>query len=176
MDAAAGARRPRIGELCRGLLRPGTLDTHTASWNFGDGATSSGFSAVHSYNAAGTYTVTFTVTDDDNGVGQATATVTVQTPQQALTSIAGYVQNLKSLNNGQKNSLTAKLDAAGASIARGNTTAATNQLNAFLNELQTDLNAGRISTDDMTALRGAVNNVQAALGTYNRFLSWIGSL
>jgi PKD repeat protein len=155
---------------------PGTLDTHTTGWDFGDGVTGSGLSASHSYNAAGTYTVTFTVTDDDNGVGQATTTVTVQTPQQAMTSIGVYVQGLKGLNGGQKNSLIAKLDAASASITRGNTTAATNQLNAFLNELQTDLNAGRISNDDMTALRGAVNNVQAALGTYNRFLSWIGSL
>jgi PKD domain len=162
---------------------PGTLDTHTASWNFGDGASSPSSpadsvapSASHSYGAPGVYTVTLTVTDDDNGVGQATRTVTVQTPQQALTSIAGYVQGLKGLNDGQKNSLIAKLDAASASVTRGNTTAATNQLNAFLKELQTDLNAGRISNDDMTTLRGAVNNVQAALGTYNRFLSWIGAL
>jgi PKD repeat protein len=151
---------------------PGTLDTHTTGWNFGDGATSSGLSAAHSYSAAGTYTVTFTVTDDDNGVGQATTTVTVQTAQQALTSIAGYVQNLKSLNNGQKNSLIAKLDAAGASITRGNSTAATNQMNAFLNELQADLNTGKISSDDMTILRSSVHNVQAALGTYNRLLQW----
>jgi len=151
----------------------GTLDTHTADWKFGDGATSTGFSAVHAYNAAGTYTVTFTVTDDDNGAGQATRTVTVQTPQQALTaSIGGYVQNLKGLNAGQKNSLMAKLNAAADSVTRGNTTAANNQLNAFLNELQTDLNSGRISGDDMTMLRNAVHAVQAALGTYNRFLEW----
>jgi hypothetical protein len=155
---------------------PGTLDTHTSGWNFGDSATAAGLSASHSYDAAGTYTVTFTVTDDDNGVGQATATVTVQTAQQALTSIAGYVQNLKSLNKGQKNSLIAKLDAAGGSIGRGNSNAATNQLNAFLNELQADLNSGKISGDDMTVLRSSVNNVQAALGTYNRFLTWIGAL
>ena len=162
---------------------PGTLDTHTASWSFGDGISSPTApadavppSASHSYGAPGTYTVTLTVTDDDNGVGQATTTVTVQTPQQALTSIGGYVQGLKGLNAGQKNSLIAKLDAGSASITRGNTTAATNQLNAFLKELQTDLNAGRISNDDMTTLRSAVNNIQAALGTYNRFLSWIGSL
>jgi PKD repeat protein len=151
---------------------PGTLDTHTTGWNFGDGATSSGLTAAHSYDAAGTYTVTFTATDDDNGVGQATATVTVQTAQQALTSIAGYIQNLKSLNNGQKNSLIAKLDAAGASITRGNSTAATNQLNAFLNELQADLTSGKITSDDMTILRSSVHNVQAALGTFNRFLQW----
>jgi PKD repeat protein len=162
---------------CAGtFFDPGTLDTHTTGWNFGDGATSSGPAATHSYDAAGTYTVTFTATDDDNGAGQATATVTVQTAQQALTSIAGYVQNLKSLNNGQKNSLIAKLDASSASIGRGNSTAATNQLNAFLNELQADLSTGKISSDDMTALRGSVNNVQAALGTYNRFLNWIGTL
>ena len=151
---------------------PGTLDTHTGDWKFGDGATSTGFSAAHAYNAAGTYTVTFTVTDDDNGVGQATTTVTVETPQQALTSIGGYVQGLKGLNAGQKNSLMAKLSAASAAVTRGDTTAANNQLNAFLNELQADLNAGRISSDDMITLRSAVHAVQGALGTYNRFLEW----
>jgi PKD repeat protein len=151
---------------------PGTLDTHTAGWKFGDGATSTGFSVAHAYNAPGVYTVTFTVTDDDNGTGQATTTVTVQTPQQALTSIGGYVQNLKGLNGGQKNSLMAKLNAAGDSMTRGNATAANNQLNAFLNELQADLNTGRISAADMTTLRDSVHAVQAALGTYNRFLEW----
>ena len=151
---------------------PGTLDTHTADWKFGDGATGTGLSAAHAYSAAGTYTVTFTVTDDDNGAGQATTTITVQTPQQALTSIAGYIQSRTGLNGGQKNSLIAKLNAAGDSMTRGNTTAANNQMNAFLNELQTDLNSGRISAGDMTILRNAVHAVQAALGTYNRFLEW----
>jgi PKD repeat protein len=151
---------------------PGKLDTHTATWKFGDGATSTGSSAVHSYSTAGTYTIAFTVVDDDGGVGQATATVTVQTAAQALTSISGYVQNIKSLNAGQRNSLIAKLNAAGASIARGNTTAANNQLNACLSEVQADLSTGRISTGDAATLRAAVHSVQAALGTYNRFLEW----
>jgi PKD repeat protein len=133
-------------------------------------------SASHSYAAPGTYTVTLTVTDDDLGAGLATTTVTVQTPQQALASIGGAVQALKTLNAGQKNSLIAKLNAAGASIGRGDTTAANNQLNAFLNELQADVNAGRISSEDMTALRSAIHDVQASLGIYNRFLSWIGAL
>jgi PKD repeat protein len=151
---------------------PGALDTHTADWQFGDGATGNGFSPSHAYSAAGTYTVKLTVTDDDNGAGQATTTVTVQTPQQAVTSITGYVQGLKGLNAGQKNSLIGKLNAAGDSMTRGNTTAANNQMNAFLNELQTDLNSGRIAPGDMTILRNAVHAVQAALGTYNRFLEW----
>src|SRR5258708_6746534 len=81
---------------------PGTLDIHTASWNFGDGASSPSSpadsvapSASHPYDAPGVYTVTLTVTDDDNGAGQATTTVTVQTPQEALTSIGPSVQRLQ---------------------------------------------------------------------------------
>ena len=160
---------------------PGALDSHTATWSFGDGATattsfgpggSAGLSATHSYGVAGKFTVTLTVTDDDGGVGQTTSTVSVQTAQQALASISSSVQGLKSLNAGQKNSLIVKLNAAGDAIARGNTTAANNQLNAFLNELQADLSTGRISGADSANLRGAAHAVQAALGTYNRFLEW----
>jgi PKD domain len=160
---------------------PGALDSHTATWSFGDGATattsfgpggSAGLSATHSYVAAGTFTVTLTVTDDDGGVGQVTSKVTVQTPQQAVTSISGYVQGLKGLNGGQKNSLIVKLNAAGDSIGRGNTTAANNQCNAFLNELQADVSSGKILAADGATLRGAIHAVQGALGTYNRFLEW----
>jgi PKD repeat protein len=151
---------------------PGALDSHTATWNFGDGATSTGFSAAHSYSAAGAYTVTFTVTDDDGGLGQSTSTVTVMTTQVALGRISATVQGITSLNAGQRNSLTAKLNAASASATRGDATASNNQLNAFLNELQADLNTGRISPGDAKTLRDLVHAVQAALGTYNRFLQW----
>jgi hypothetical protein len=89
-----------------------------------------------------------------------------------LNTISAYVQGIKTLNAGQKNSLIAKLNAAGASAARGDTNAGNNQLNAFLNELQADLTTGKISTGDAATLRGEVHAVQAALGTYNRFLEW----
>jgi hypothetical protein len=160
---------------------PGALDSHTATWNFGDGATSTtnfgaggsaGLSAAHSYGAAGNYTVTLTVTDDDGGVGQATTKVAVQTTQQALSSISAGVQKITSLNDGQKNSLMAKLNAASASMTRGDTKAANNQLNALLNELQAYLNTGKISSGDAANLRNSVHAVQAAMGTYNRFLEW----
>ena len=133
---------------------------------------SAGLSAAHSYGAAGAYTVTLKVTDDDGGVGQSTTKIPVQTTQQALSSIAGYVQQISTLNAGQKNSLIAKLNAASASATRGDTNASNNQLNAFLNELQADLNTGRISSSNAATLRAAVHAVQAALGTYNRFLQW----
>ncbi|MCA9875207.1 MAG: hypothetical protein KC441_16165, partial [Anaerolineales bacterium] len=59
---------------------PGTVDTHTATWNWGDGsAATSGtvteangsgtVSGSHAYTAAGVYTVNLTVTDKDGGVG-----------------------------------------------------------------------------------------------------------
>lgn len=151
---------------------PSALDTHTVAWNFGDGAHASTLATSHSYSAAGTYNVTLTVTDDDGGVGTASTKVTVQTTQQALSAISASVQNLKGLNNGQKNSLIAKLNAASDSAARGNTSAANNQCNAFLNELQAYVSTNKISTADAATLRSEIHTVQAALGTYNRFLEW----
>lgn len=57
---------------------PGTLDTHTIEWSFGDGETATGsLDTSHSYADNGVYTVTLKVTDDDGGVGQDTLTVTV---------------------------------------------------------------------------------------------------
>lgn len=159
---------------------PGTLDTHTATWNFGDGSTSvisygpggSGSpSASHSYAIPGTYKVNLAVIDDDGGVGQATTAVTVQTMQQALATIGTYVQGL-SLNKGQLNSLTAKLNAASDAASRGDNTAANNELNAFLNEVNADLASGKITTGQAATLRGAVHALQGTLGTYNRFLEW----
>ncbi len=49
---------------------PGTLDTHTIYWDFGDGNTSSGsLTTSHYYPQAGIYNVTLTVKDDDGGIG-----------------------------------------------------------------------------------------------------------
>jgi PKD repeat protein len=64
---------------------PGTLDTHTIVWNFGDGTpTVSGtLTPTHTYASGGNYTVTLTVTDDDGGVGTDTLTVHVNYPPVA---------------------------------------------------------------------------------------------
>lgn len=173
---------PNLGLTFAGNFSdPGALDLHTATWDFGDGSTSTtkfgaggsaAVSTAHSYGAGATYTVTLTVTDDDGGVGQASTRVLVQTPQQALSSISGTVQKISSLNDGQKNSLTVKINAASASMNRGDMKTANNQLNALLNELQALVNSGRLSPGDAAALRNSVHAIQAAIGTYNRFLEW----
>jgi len=62
------------------LFDPGTLDTHTIVWNFGDGAaplTTSELTVTHAYERAGTFTVALTVTDDDGGVGVAVFNIEV---------------------------------------------------------------------------------------------------
>ena len=52
---------------------PGAFDTHTASWNWGDGndtiveGASSPITEIHTYEEAGVYTIKLTVTDDDGG-------------------------------------------------------------------------------------------------------------
>ena len=58
----------------------GTVDTHTVSWNFGDGsaAVTGTLTPSHVYADNGTYTVTLTVTDDDGGSGSDTLTVTAR--------------------------------------------------------------------------------------------------
>jgi len=59
---------------------PGTLDTFTIEWDFGDGTpkATGTLTPTHVYLAAQDYTVTLTVTDDDGGVGSDTLTITVK--------------------------------------------------------------------------------------------------
>lgn len=62
-----------------GFTDDGTLDTHSAIWNWGDNNTSNGIvsesngsgsvTGNHTYTSAGVYTVSLTVTDDDLGSG-----------------------------------------------------------------------------------------------------------
>ncbi len=50
------------------------------SWNFGDGNTGVGTTPVHTYAAAGLYTVTLTATDGRGGAATATSAVTIAAP------------------------------------------------------------------------------------------------
>ena len=152
---------------------PGTDDTHTGTWDFGDKTPAVvGWNVTHYYTTPGVYTVTLVVAQgDDPGVDKATITVQVLNASDALGAIGDYVKNnLPGLNAGQKNSLIAKLNAAAASAGRGDSNTATNQLNAFLNELAADEKTGKVSSAEADNLRDDIRAVKAALGGYNRFL------
>lgn len=81
---------------------PGSADTHTAVWNWGDASTSVGtvtesggsgsVAGTHIYSAIGTYTVTLTVTDKDGGVGNAGCSCVVVAPATTLWAAgAGWI-------------------------------------------------------------------------------------
>jgi hypothetical protein len=67
------------------------------------------------------------------------------------------------LSAGNGNALGAKLDAAIASLGRGNQNAATNQLNAFINQVNALVKAGRLPARDGQVLIDAANQIIRAI-------------
>lgn len=72
-----------------GFTDPGSADTHTFSWNLGDGTIIPARSTAHTYAEQGTFTARFTVTDDDLGTSSDSATVTVRNVAPTITSTPG---------------------------------------------------------------------------------------
>jgi subtilase family serine protease/PKD repeat protein len=71
---------------------PGTQDTHTIVWNFGDGTpvVTGTLTPTHTYAAFGTYTVTLTVSDNWGGVGADTLTARITCPQAFIETFDPY--------------------------------------------------------------------------------------
>jgi hypothetical protein len=83
---------------------PGTADTHTATWVWGEGLTTAGtvaqgsgsgsVSDSHTYTAAGIYTVTLTVTDDDcDSDTESYQYVVVYDPSAGFVTGGGWIQS-----------------------------------------------------------------------------------
>jgi len=166
-----------------GFTDAGALDTHTATFNYGDSspvdttpyvaAGQGDTTDVYAYKAPGTYTVTYTVTDDDGGSSFATATVLVLTPAAALGVIAASIPTMTSLDKGEQNGLMAKYRAAAASAARGDNNATCGQLGAAFNDLSALTSNGRISKADLDALASATWAVHRALGCTKVKVAWL---
>ena len=77
-----------------------TLDTHTISWEFGDGSNATGtLTPTHVYADNGAYTVTLTITDNNGGVGTDTLTVTVNNVAPIVTITGPVAGSVYAVNN-----------------------------------------------------------------------------
>lgn len=117
-------------------------DAWTATVNYGAGAgeqalalNGNAFSLSNTYAAAGTFTVTVAVSDNDGGTGTRTATVVVWSAQQGIAALA-------EMPGAPQNPLTNAIDA----LNRGDKGAATNQMGAFINQVQALVRSGRMTS------------------------------
>lgn len=151
-------------------------DLWTATVNYGDGTGTQPlvlnpdktFSLSHTYATAGTFTVTVVVSDDDGGSGSESASVHVRSAPEGTQDLIGQVSGLESagrLSRGEANNLRASLDAALSAFARGNATAAANELGAFINKVEALKRSGRLDAATAQALIDATNRVLRSMGT-----------
>ncbi|WP_334850671.1 PKD domain-containing protein [Nostoc sp.] len=72
------------------FIDPGILDTHTITWDFGDGSTTTSIlNPTYTYTKDGIYTATLTVTDKDGGTNTNSLTVTVNNTDPIINNISG---------------------------------------------------------------------------------------
>ncbi len=67
----------------------GVNDTHTVTWDFGDGDTANTSEIDHTYSDDGQYTATYTVTDNDGAIARDTVEVTVNNVAPIIESLTG---------------------------------------------------------------------------------------
>jgi hypothetical protein len=154
------------------------MDPGADSWNatvdYGDGSgvrplTLNGkeFTLNYAYTRPGTFTVTVTVTDKDGESGTHTAVVVVQKPQEAIENLSGMIDGMVSggvqtasvsttsggtLSAGNATALKRTLQAASEQLDRGNMTAAINQMQAFINQVNSLVAEGKLPSSDGAAL------------------------
>jgi len=145
-------------------------DAWLASVNYGDGSgnqplplSGKTFSLSHAFGAPGTFTVTVSVTDGD-ALASRTASVIVESPAQGIGHLDDEIQGLAgTLNGGQVNSLRSKLKNGSAQLDKGNAGAAANMLDAFANEIQATMNAGRLGDATGAAIIAYVRRVSGSI-------------
>ncbi|HET9635918.1 MAG TPA: DNA/RNA non-specific endonuclease [Gemmatimonadaceae bacterium] len=85
---------------------------------------------------------------------------------QKLDRAAGAVRDLAAaanLNDGQTNSLLAKISAAQDQLGSGNSTPAVKQLGSLLNEIDALIKSGRVTDTDATTLRSMVQAIMTSI-------------
>lgn len=88
------------------------------------------------------------------------------TPEEAISALIADVDALVAsgaLNKGQGNALKAKLNAALASLEKGHTAAAVNQLQAFVQQVNAFILGGTLTLAEGLALLEAVGEIIAQI-------------
>jgi DNA/RNA endonuclease G (NUC1) len=134
----------------------GTIVSYT--WLLGDGTSRSGATVTHSYALSGVYTVRLIVADNDGLVDTSTTIAQVNRipPPEALKMLVAYINELVTLgvlNNGNGNSLKAKLLAAVNQLEMGGDAAFAGQIDAFVNEVAALERGGRLAAEYAGRLR-----------------------
>ena len=155
-----------------GFTDPGA-DSWTATVNYGDGSgaqslalSGTAFSLAHTYETAGTFTVTVTVQDDEAGSGMRSATVVVASAAEAIGTLSERVSAMASagtLSRGESNALDASLRNALKSLDKDNPTPARNQLEAFVNKVDAMQQSGRLDAALATALSSYAQRIIASM-------------
>ncbi|MGB6463925.1 MAG: Ig-like domain repeat protein [Nitrosotalea sp.] len=110
----------------------------------------------------GQTTVTVTVTDNAGNVATGTFHVTVLTPTGTSQQLIATITSMN-LDHGTTNSLDTKLNASISSLNSGNTIAAKNQLNAFINEVNAQAGKNITPSQAMELIQTAqdiINSIQ----------------
>lgn len=179
-------------ELHAAFTDVGTLDTHTAAFNWGDGTSGTGQIAqsggsgtaagTHTWNAIGNVTLTVSVTDDDTGIATQQAVISVVDGTGAVCGLAGQLTSmlgeagLHPMVVKQLTQLLGKIDgnvdgraANGACdmFAKGNWVAALVKLEQAAHVIETLVASGRLTTEQAALLRQVESRlVVAAKWTY----------
>jgi PKD repeat protein len=74
------------------ITDPGPMDTHTALWDFDDGATSTDLAVTHTFVDDGNYIVVLTVTDNSGGTNTTTFRVAVSNVRPTITAEANVTE------------------------------------------------------------------------------------
>jgi PKD repeat protein len=102
---------------------PGSADTHTLEWDFGDGGSASGsLTPSHIFTSAGIYEVSLTVTDDDGGIGTDTLVVRVSAANTVVIEAArdSFLRpGNKNTNEGANPGLSIKESGTGREVVVG---------------------------------------------------------
>jgi subtilisin family serine protease len=170
-----------------GGFRDDDPDSWAATVDYGDGAGVKSLALTQTksftllsgrYMTAGLQTVTVTVRDDDDGTGTQSAVVTVLTPQQGIQSTLvdalgtiganGVLSTTASPSTGSLpagtiTALKAPVVAAQDALNRGNTTAANEQLQAFILQVQGLVRGRQLTTATGTELEARANRILASI-------------